>query len=89
MSGPPRRRGGPDFFSFLIVNFVLCMAKLFSFRHQGTKTLRKNNKIKSFVSLCLGGKYFLIPTCPGQGRGARPADSTIWPTISSHSIAIM
>jgi len=27
------------------------MAKLFSSRHKGTKTRRKNNKIKSFVSL--------------------------------------
>jgi hypothetical protein len=43
------------------MNFV---AKLFSFRHQGTKPLRKNNKIKSFVSLCLGGKYFLAPVYP-------------------------
>jgi len=28
------------------------------------KTLRKNNKIKSLVSLCLGGKYFLVPARP-------------------------
>jgi len=34
-------------------------------RHQGTKALRKNNKIKSFVSLCLGGKYFLVPVYQG------------------------
>jgi len=46
--------------SFLIVNFVLFVAKLFSSRHKGTKTLRKNNKIKSFVSLCLGGKYIMV-----------------------------
>jgi len=52
-------------FSFLIVNFVLFVAKLFYSRHQGTKTLRKNNKIKSFESLCLGGKYFLVQACPG------------------------
>jgi hypothetical protein len=52
-------------FSFLIVNFVLFVAKFFSSRHKGTKTLRKNNKIKSFMSLCLGGKYFLVPACPG------------------------
>ena len=44
--------------STLIVNFVHFMAKLFSSRHKDTKTLRTNNKIKSFVSLCLGGKYF-------------------------------
>jgi len=43
------------------MNFV---AKLFSFRHKGTKTLRKNNKIKSFVSLYLGSKYFLVPAYP-------------------------
>jgi len=47
------------------MNFVLFVAKLFSSRHKGTKTLRKNNKIKSFVALCLGGKYFLVPACPG------------------------
>jgi hypothetical protein len=50
--------------SFLVVNFVLFVAKLFSSRHKGTKTLKKNNKIKSFVSLCLGGKYFLVPARP-------------------------
>ena len=44
-----------------MMNFV---AKLFSFRHKGTKTLRKNNEIKFFVSLCLGGKYFFIPAYP-------------------------
>jgi hypothetical protein len=49
------------------------MAKLFSFRHQGTKTLRKNNEIKFFVSLCLGGKYFFIPACPdGLGKPIKP-----------------
>ncbi len=49
-----------------MMNFV---AKLFSFRHKGTKTLRKNNEIKSFVSLCLGGKYFFIPAYPdGLGK---------------------
>jgi hypothetical protein len=37
-------------FNFLVVKFVHFMAKLFSFRHKGTKTLRTNNKIKSFVS---------------------------------------
>jgi hypothetical protein len=42
------------------------MAKYFSFRHKGTKALRKNIKIKSFVSLCLGGKYFLVPDWPDQ-----------------------
>ena len=78
MSGPPRRRGGPDFFSFLIVNFVLCMAKLFSFRHQGTKTLRKNNKIKSFVSLCLGGKYFLVPARPPHSAWQEGGLIRVW-----------
>ena len=34
------------------------MAKLFSSRHEDTKSLRTDNKIKSFVSLCLGGKFF-------------------------------
>jgi len=61
-------------FSHLAFIFVFFVAKLFSFRHKGTKTLRTNNKIKSFVlpaigfalgeaggSLCLGGKYFLVP----------------------------
>jgi len=33
------------------------MAKLFSSRHEDTKSLRTDNKIKSFVSLCLGGKF--------------------------------
>jgi len=56
---------GASFISFLNVNSVLFVAKLFSFRHKGTKTLSTNNKIKSFVSLCLGGKYFLVPVCPG------------------------
>jgi len=51
--------------SSLIVNFVHFLEKLFSSRHKGTKTLRTNNKIKSFVSLCLGGKYFLVPARPG------------------------
>jgi hypothetical protein len=32
------------------MKFVLFVAKLFSSRHKGTKTLRKNNKIKSFVT---------------------------------------
>ena len=45
-----------------MMNFV---AKLFSFRHKGTKTLRKNNEIKFFVSLCLGGKYFWFPDKSG------------------------
>jgi len=40
------------------------VAKLFSFRHKGTKTLKKSNKIKSFVS---GGKYFLVSARPGYG----------------------
>ena len=43
--------------SFLVVNFVLFMAKLFSSRHEDTKSLRTDNKIKSSVSLCLGGKF--------------------------------
>jgi hypothetical protein len=30
-----------------IVNFVVLMAILFSSRHKGTKTLRKNNKVKN------------------------------------------
>jgi len=59
---------------------VLFVAKLFSSRHQGTKTLRKNNKIKSFVSLCLGGKYFWFspsrslypPACKPYGLEAEP-----------------
>ncbi len=51
--------------SSLVVNFVLFVAKFFSFRHKGTKTLRTNKKIRSFVSWCLGGKYFLVPARPG------------------------
>jgi hypothetical protein len=44
---------------------VLFVATLFSFRHQGTKALRKNNRIKSLVPLCLCGKNFMVPACPG------------------------
>jgi hypothetical protein len=44
---------------------VLFVAKLFSSLHKGTKTLRTNNKIKSFLSLCLGGKYFWFPEKSG------------------------
>ena len=55
----------PKDFSFQLIIFEYFVVKLFSYRHKGTKTLRKNNKIKSFVSLCLGGKYFLVPACPG------------------------
>jgi hypothetical protein len=44
----------------LVGNFVFFVAKFFSSRHKDTKTLRTNNKLKSFVSLCLGGKYFLV-----------------------------
>ena len=51
--------------SFLIVNFVLFVAKLFYSRHKGTKALRKNNKIKPFVParhrlrLRRGGRVFV------------------------------
>jgi hypothetical protein len=37
--------------SSLKIIFVYFVAKLFSSRHKVTKTLRKINKIKSFVSL--------------------------------------
>ena len=33
--------------------------------HKDTKTLRKNHKIKSFVSLCLSGKNFLVSARQG------------------------
>jgi len=49
------------YFRRFVVNFVLFVA-FFSFRHKDTKTLRI---IKSFVSLCLGGKYFLVPVYQG------------------------
>ncbi|PQP34961.1 hypothetical protein C6A37_05025 [Desulfobacteraceae bacterium SEEP-SAG9] len=41
---------------FLIIFCVLC-GKTF-FISPDTKSLRKNDKIKSFMSLCLGDKYF-------------------------------
>jgi len=50
------------------------MAKLFSFRHKDTKALITNEKIKSFVSLCLCGKYFWFPDksgFPPQGVGGQ------------------
>jgi len=46
------------------MNFVLFAAKLISSRHKGTKTPKKNNKIKSFVPWCLGGKHFVVPVYP-------------------------
>jgi len=62
------------------VNFVIFVANFFSSRHKGTKTLRKNNKIKSFVSGLvlwwqiflgfglsgLGIKYFEVEVITGQ-----------------------
>ncbi|PLX46140.1 MAG: hypothetical protein C0611_12265 [Desulfobacteraceae bacterium] len=50
------------------------MAKLFSARHKDTKALRTNEKIKSFVSLCLCGKHFWFPDksgFPPQGVGGQ------------------
>ncbi len=47
--------------SFLFVNFVFFAANFFS---PGTKTLTIK-KLKSFVALCLDGKYFLVPVRPG------------------------
>ncbi len=52
--------------SYLKLNFVLFLTKLFSSRHKVTKTLRTNSKIKSFVparhrlSLRRGGRV-LVP----------------------------
>jgi hypothetical protein len=48
-----------DFPGF-ISNIFLSVLIILFFRHKGTKALRKNNKIKTFVSSCLGGKYFLV-----------------------------
>jgi hypothetical protein len=49
---------------------IKIMYNFFSFRHQGTKTLRKNNKVNFFVSLCLGGKHFLVLSKPEAGPSA-------------------
>jgi hypothetical protein len=52
-------------FSHLAFIFVFFVAKLFSFRHKDTKTLKTNNKIKSFVParhqlrLRRGGRVFV------------------------------
>jgi len=52
-------------FSHLAFILVFFVAKLFSFRHKDTKTLRTNNKIKSFVParhrlrLRRGGQVFV------------------------------
>jgi len=62
--------------SSLFVNFVLFVAKLFLSRHNGTKTLKKNNKIKFFLpwlQIFLGsGPSALLRlaggrACPGWG----------------------
>ena len=39
------------FSSLLQINFMLFVAKFFSFWHKDTQTLRTNNKIKFFMSL--------------------------------------
>jgi hypothetical protein len=50
-------------FFIRISKFGAFCGKLF-FRHNDTKTLT-TNKTRSFVVFCLGGKYFLVPACPG------------------------